>query len=632
MRWLLSSLGALLILVLGALLVLSRLPAEDAARLIGARLETASGGRLEVRGEVRAALWPEPGVTLSEIRLVPEGGGAPVLEARRIFAGIDLSSVWGGAPRVSRIDVEAPVIRLARGADGRPGWDMGGGTAGSGAAPAGVIALADGRISGGTVLAVAADGSEAVLAGEIDLDLRAGAPDRIEAAFTAGGERFSLTAEMDGIEAALKGGVVPLTGRFEGGGGEAEFGGRASLVPLAAEGRIAAGADAPGAVLRALGLSVADLPAGFGRERAEVAGDLTLTAERSLHLRGALLTLDGTAFRGSLDLLTEGRRRPELTARLGANGPVTVLYAEAEGERRAAGWPGEAIATGWLGLADVRLRLTAPALTLGGLVLGAVDARLTVEDRRGVVELSPASLLGGTVAGSFVMNGRGSLSVRGEMTAAGVSVGPLLAAVAGYDRLTGTGDGVLSFLAGGESVDALMRTLDGEGRFVLRDGELTGVDLAGMLRTLDAGRVGEETRTRYERAEATFTVADGVLANRDFVLSAPLLKAKGEGRILIGERRFDYSLLPVALPDADGTGRYRVPLRITGPWEAPVFRLDLEAVADERLEREKQKLEAELAEELGLEPLEGESIEDAAGRRLEEELLEGLGGLLGEGE
>ena len=101
------------------------------------------------------------------------------------------------------------------------------------------------------------------------------------------------------------------------------------------------------------------------------------------------------------------------------------------------------------------------------------------------------------------------------------------------------------------------------------------------------------------------------------------------------------------MPVATAIGNdLRVPLRITGPWDAPRVRLDAEALAAQRLrieeekvkarlaaeeaelkarlETERQEAEARAAEELGVAPGSGESLEDAARRRLEEEAARGL--------
>ena len=87
---------------------------------------------------------------------------------------------------------------------------------------------------------------------------------------------------------------------------------------------------------------------------------------------------------------------------------------------------------------------------------------------------------------------------------------------------------------------------------------------------------------------------------------------------------------------------------ITGPWAKPKFKLDMEALAQEKLAIERAKLEArakveaarleaeakaKLADELGVVQQDGETLEDAARRRaneaLQDEATRALGRLLG---
>jgi AsmA protein len=227
---------------------------------------------------------------------------------------------------------------------------------------------------------------------------------------------------------------------------------------------------------------------------------------------------------------------------------------------------------------------------------------------------------------------------------------PLLADLAGYDRLIGQGDLRVKFLGVGNSMAALMQGLEGEGALSLGKGELRGLDVAGMLRSLDPNFVGEGQKTIFDSVTASFSIAGGVLSNADLKLAAPLLTATGAGTIGIGARTLDYSLRPTALAEADGSGGIMVPLLITGTWANPKFSLDLESIARERMEEEAKKLEEEAKarakeleaeakakleekarEELGIEIQEGEDLEAAARRRAQEvldaeaqKLLEGL--------
>jgi AsmA protein len=154
----------------------------------------------------------------------------------------------------------------------------------------------------------------------------------------------------------------------------------------------------------------------------------------------------------------------------------------------------------------------------------------------------------------------------------------------------------------------------------------------------------------------------GVLFNDDFLFKAPLATASGKGEIGIGAQTLDYRVNPVAMADENGIGGISVPVIISGTWADPKFRPDLQALIDQNLAGEKAALQARLKEEeaalrarakakeaelrarvaaeraaararaeaaLGVEVQEGESLEDAAKRKAEEELKKGLLNLLG---
>ena len=274
--------------------------------------------------------------------------------------------------------------------------------------------------------------------------------------------------------------------------------------------------------------------------------------------------------------------------------------------------------------------IQANALGLGPVTLGPVAARVTVDRARAVVTLDDVGAYGGTVAGEFVVNGRKGLSVGGDLAFRNIALQPMLTDLTGFARLVGTGDLTLNFLGAGNSVDAIMRSLSGSGVLNLGAGAIEGLDIAGMIRTLDTGFVGEGQRTVFDSLSASFDMDGGDLFNRDLLMAGPVVSAEGAGRIGLGARDLEYRIRPTALRGADGTGGISVPLWITGSWAAPSFALDLEALAQENLKDEAKALEDDLKAKAAaeLDQQEGESLEDAAKRKLQEQLGQEAGSLL----
>jgi AsmA protein len=119
------------------------------------------------------------------------------------------------------------------------------------------------------------------------------------------------------------------------------------------------------------------------------------------------------------------------------------------------------------------------------LKLGQTRALITVDRARAVIDIREMQAYEGQITGDFVVNGRGGLSVGGRLSFAGLKTQPLLTDLAGWDRLVSTGDFDLEFLGVGNSIDAIMKSLKGQGALELGQGELRGLDIAGMLKNLD---------------------------------------------------------------------------------------------------------------------------------------------------
>ncbi|SIO34070.1 AsmA protein [Rhodovulum sp. ES.010] len=659
MRWIVRL--VLAVLVLAALMVgaLFLLPAGKVAGLVQDKVRAATGREVTLSGRLRPSLWPNVGVatgpvTLSNAAWSDEG---PMLAAEGVSVGLDLRALLGGDIVVRDLTVQAPRIVLERAADGRTNWVFEGKAAPSGAVPQGgpeagprgtapAVTLDRGEIADGTVLYVDhATGARTELDGlDVRLALPAiDGPADIVLSGRVNGQAVDLAARVAHVGDFAGGAVSGIGLEASLGAARLVFDGRAGIDPVAAEGAIEADLSDLDALFAALGRPVPDLPAGVGR-RLGLEGQVTYAPGGSLHLRDATLRQDANVISGAADLTLAGK--PRLTGRFSAGAldlsPFTAGEAHGTGGGAGGGsggaddgWSTEPIDVGALGALDAEVAVSADSVDLGTALLGSTRILATLTDRRLVVELEEVRAYDGRVTGNFVINGRGGLSVGGDLTVAGMAMQGLLSDLADYDRLLGRADLRLEFLGSGNSMAAIMDGLSGGGSVAFGQGELRGLDLVGMLRTLDTSYMGEGAKTIFDAISASFTIENGVLRNDDLFFLAPLLTAAGKGKVGLGRRTLDYRVVPVALPGADGEGALKVPLLITGTWVDPEYRIDLEALARERLELDAQKQALEekaresVARELGVDTEEGESLEDAARRKLEEEAKKGLRRLFG---
>lgn len=676
MRFIFRSVIVLVVLVLVTVATLLFIPGDKIARFAEDQFETATGRTIAISGDVRTTIYPLLGVRTGPLTIAnaPWSESGPMVQAQGLSIGVDLMALFGGDVKIKKIEVIAPEILLEVSKDGRANWDMAQpasavGAVGAVGQAAGVPAFSLGRalITNGRLRYVDhASGAKYALS-QMDVDLRlpdfAGRGD-LSLSARMNGQSISLNAEVAQFGKLINGGVSGLVAAFKTGGSTIKFNGKGGISPLAADGDLNANLADMAALFAAIGTQAPDLPKGMGRT-ASITGKITYTAEGSAHLRGGVIKLDHNVFSGEADIFP-GDARPMLKARITAGALDFATLAASvddagENIETASGWPKDPIDVSALSLMDAEVTLVAKSVDLGTVKLADVNVKVALERSRAVFTLNQIKTYGGTIGGQFVINGRGGLSVGGDLAAKGISMQPLLQNLAEYERLIATGDMDLKFLGVGNTVDAIMHSLSGSGSFKLGQGEILGLDLAGMLRNLDASFRGEGQKTVFDTIGATFSLKGGVLHNDDLLFNAPKAQALGAGRIGIGSQTLDYRITPKVLAKADGTGGITVPVIISGTWASPRFRPDLtalidqqlaeeeaalkaklaaeEAVARQQLAAKKAELEAKLAaekadalrraqEKLSIDLEQGESLEDAARRKLEEEAKRGLLNLL----
>lgn len=656
MRWIIRVAMALLVFALILVGAVFLIPADKVAGLAAREFSKITGRELVISGSVRPSFYPVLGVKTGPISVanVAWSKEGPLLQAASMEIALDLAALMAGDVRITGLLVTDPVIVLERNAEGLANWDFrasspGGGTASPDTPGAGTPFTMDrAAISGGTVRYIDHGTGSTLLVEAIEAEAQV--PDFNGAAQLTGSARVSgqavaLTGSIAEFAPYLAGRLVPVQITVQAGAAEIGFDGRVATSPMAAAGALTADLGDMAALFGLAGQTAPGLPQGLGATSIAARGAVTVTPEGSVHLRDAVIALDGNEMTGDLDLVTAGER-PKLSAKLVAgNIALAGLAAAGGGEGAAsAGWSKQRIDVSGLSAMDATVVLTASGLDLGTVEVGATQVLMTLDRARAVFDLRELAVYGGGITGEFVVNGRGGLSVGGNLRLAGIALQPMLSGLAGYERLTGTGDAEVKFLGVGNSEAALMQGLSGSGSLSLTKGEVRGVDLPGMLRTLDTSFAGEGTKTVYDAVTASFVIEGGVLTNDDLSLDAPGLTATGGGTIGIGARDLDYRIRPTAVVkggDADGLA---VPLLITGSWADPKFRLDLESIMQEKLEAEAAELKAraeealaqKLQDELGSEAQEGENLEDAARRRLDEaiedEAARALERLLGGGD
>ncbi|MEO9575205.1 MAG: AsmA family protein [Tateyamaria sp.] len=641
MKWIARLIGFFVVLVLVAGVSPLFLPADRIARLATDQMRNATGRDVRITGDVSMTLWPVLGVSVGglEVDNADWSEQGPMLTAENAAIGVDVMALLNREIRITNIEATRPTIRLESRADGRASWVF---TDASGAAQIETEVAPDTRtpqavwienlsVSDATLI-YDAEGSDLVSFANVDLTLtwpeRLGAAE-LAATLSPARADVDVRATIGGFAGFITGQVQSVTATVTAGGGSLALVGRGSTAGDVA-GQLTLDMPNTDDFLTALGLPAPGLPAGLGQS-VDLRADLTLTSDRRLSLRDVVADLGANAVAGAADISLNGT--PEVNAQLSAGALDLSVATKAGGASiggsaapAGSGWPTDVLDASGLASFNGQIALSADSIDLGQFKLGQTRALVRNDNNRMVFELREVAAYAGKLTGEFVMNNRSGLSVGGKLLATGIDMQAVLRDAAQIERLTGAADAEMSFLGSGQSVDAIMKSLSGNGKIQFGQGTIIGIDLDRLMRS---GATGAGT-TVFDSLAATWTIDGGVMRNDDLLLRLSNYEAQGAGEVGLGAQTIDYTFTPVALRANDGNG-IAIPVRMVGPWSDISIRPDLEAALDLNLSAEKERLEqqaedavrSKVAEELNVTD-EGQDLEEAAKDKLEDELKKGI--------
>ena len=559
MKWIMRILGLVVLVAVLVVVGVLMLPADKIAQIAGDQLRKVTGRDVTISGDVSMTFWPVLGVTAGglEVGNASWAKDGAMLSTSNAAIGVDASALLRGEIRITNIEAQSPTIRLESRKDGRASWEF---TDATGAAqietetsparPAKAVTIQKLKITDATLI-YDAEGSDLVSYQGVDLALdwpdANGAAD-IAAALRPAQEKVNIDARIENFGSFLTGTVQPLRAKITAKAGALSLQGRGSLEGAVA-GAFALQAGNTATFLAQLGAGAVELPKGLGQSL-NVTADLTLTPDRRLALRDLVADLGGNTLRGGVDVALNGV--PQINAQLNA-GALDLRSltegGEGGGSNAGAGWPKDRIDASGLAAFNGTIALNANSIDLGALSLGATRTVLRNDRSRMVFELREVNAYDGKLAGEFVMNNRNGLSVGGKLQALGVQMQPLLTDLADLSRFRGQGSAALSFLGVGQSVNAIMRSLSGEGSLKVGRGAIEGIDLDALLGSFDV----EGGTTVFDSLNASYAIKGGVLRNSDLLMLLPNFNAAGAGEINLGAQTLDYTVTPKALRGEQGS-------------------------------------------------------------------------------
>jgi AsmA protein len=605
-RWRRVALSLALVIVLAAALIGIRatLPKQGELRSqLQEQLALWTGGDVTIEGQTRISLFPRARIEVDRLRIrgMEPGSQLELIDVKTLGAEFGVWSLLQGEPRISKLTLREPQIRINAGATRKSGANGGpqpqlirallgvpftqleverGLLVIGGAVSAESISEISANLSISQTGAVSTQGVLTWREQPVNFSLQTGSPN-LEAKDPSAPIQITLdgkliTANVDGL-ATLKDGI-----RLSG----------------------------------ALNLELADtrrfskwtgvnLPAGTGFGALVVSGDFNWIG-MNIAFDNGTFTLDGNRAIGALAIRYD-RARPQIEGTLALQSLSLTQYLSAEAapveKAEGAGAPSDApsdpsstpsapptatsldLSFPLLQQFDLDLRVSATQFEANSIAAGQTALTLTLESGKLAAAYSILDLFDGRSSGQLQIDTKQSdphLHLTGTMTE--IAVQPFIEAFKLESPLQGGMNVEVDVSGNGRNFKQLLQDLSGTIEIAMPAGEVN-IDLAkvvagaakGDLRGWQAAR-GQTTG--FSDFSANFELERGIARSNDFKMQTGPLAITGEGSIDIAARNLNWRLEipnPVAerLPRIGAlVAELNHSLRIKGPWSDPTFHLE----------------------------------------------------------
>ena len=540
---------AVLILVAAIILAVG-IPSGMMTSAVQARVERATGYRIEIDGTTRIALWPTFHVTLNNISLDRRAGtdSAERIEIASARMEMPFASLLSGKPVVTDLALEKPVayLPLLRERSTSKSASASGDATTTPASDTAHVRIDRVTVSDGAlVFANAHDKVE----------------DRVEA--------INATATI-GADLRL---AVNATARS---------GPHALRLDLRAE---LPGDTGPRR----------NMPMELTFEAPSLMTDI-LTAKADVRVAGAMVringvsgTLGGKPFTGwaSVDLAS----KPLVKLDLDIQDLAIAKPAQAAGQAPAA-WSDVPFDLGGLNYVDADVRISAARLAYGDLRIAPLALGATLNRGTLAAKFENLGIYEGFASGALTLDASGAtprLTLQGNL--AGIRALPLLSGLADFDRLDGKLQAKFAVQSSGNNPRAMMSNLEGTAFLDFRDGKIRGINVPQMIRSLTASTLNgwqadEVQATDLSQLSASFRIAQGKAETSDIVLTGPLVRMRGGGTVDLGAKALALRVEPKLVMSLQGQGGEAdpvglgIPVMIQGPWAAPQIYPDMAGILD----------------------------------------------------
>lgn len=674
MKRLLKIVGIIVVLVIVAALAAPMFISSDTlkAQLV-AQVKKATGRTLEIKGETHVSFFPNIEVSAEDVTLSnPEGFTTPYLiSLKKLATGAELGPLLHGELLINGITLEGATINLEELKSGARNWEFtkeklkdsaeaatdAPEAQAKSSSPIKRFALGDVTITDGAVNLIKPNANVVALS-NIDLTLEGAdvnSPLKLEGSAQYREEDVSIALDIAKTREFMDGKLSPITASVKLPGASLDFNGQGSMGDhIAAKGKLDANAASlPKVIAWGTGKKAsAGLP-----QQVAISGDVDY-AGTLLKLSNATLRADSTKATGTL-IIDHGAAVPKIGGNLNLGAlDLDALTGKVSGGDAAASSGSAAKSEGWdskpvdfssLKAIDAELDLAVESLSSGKFKLGATQAHTSLNGGKLALLIKQAQLYNGSMNGTVRASSAG---IGADMKMNAIDIDALMTALSGKSRLQGKTNLALNLNATGNSQREWVNNLNGNGAIKVVDGALKGINIGSFLRNAKQGNFfkSDSESTDFSDLNATFTIASGVLENKDLSMKSPALRLGGSGTVNLPAKTLNYKLMPTIAETSKGQGGkdavagLTIPLVITGPWSNPSVTPDLGGMLQEGLKNpDAIKQLIENPKDIGdvllgkkpatttAAPVEGEAAPAAAPSKKEQRqkaIEQGIGGLL----
>ena len=608
------------VVALGALVAIaSFIPSETYKEKIEVLAKEQTGRTLTIDGDVALTILPSLGVSAQKVRFAnAEWGSTPdMMSMEELNVSLKILPLLFGRVELDSFTLVRPQIHLEVNRKGKANWeftpqtqaaaaDTNAGTdtaeksGSSNVNPIQDIRLGDIRITGGTVSYKDAQSGASYEITEINVGISLPSLDdplNVDGSAVWNGDKLTIAMMVEEPRVLLEGGETAITAEASSPKVSKDFVGSIIMGDTPAfNGKLVLKVPSVRALAAWAGSPMAGTD-GFGALdlKGTVAGN-----SNEFSFTDATIKFDGMTMEGFISANIAGKVpyiKGALTVdKLDAN--VYMGSDAASGSKgasnsnaskaKAAGWSSDPIDMTGLRAINADLDLSAGAILIQKIKIG--ESKLKLKLRNGVLTatLAKLALYDGTGKGSLTLDGsRSTPKIKADFDLSGLQAHPLLTDAADFTRLEGTALFDFTVNTSGKSQKAMVSALSGKGKFDFQNGAIRGINIAQLMRNvfsnpLSGWGAGGTQSTDFSELNGSFTIARGILTNKDLKMLSPLIRIAGSGTVNMPKQTLNYRVEPKLVGSLEGQGGgagsgLEVPVVISGPWSDPSFSPDLAA-------------------------------------------------------